>query len=60
MFSAEAAKPAEDAPKAEEKKAEPEAAAASTPDLTPEEIKKGQDEWGIKYDDECLKFEKEW
>ena len=21
---------------------------------------KGQAEWGIKYDDECLKFEKEW
>ena len=20
----------------------------------------GQAEWGIKYDDECLKFEKEW
>ena len=20
----------------------------------------GEGEWGIKYDDECLKFEKEW
>ena len=27
---------------------------------TPEEIEKGRQEWGIKYDDECLKFEKEW
>ena len=27
---------------------------------TKEEIEKGREEWGIKYDDECLKFEKEW
>jgi hypothetical protein len=57
MFSAEAAKPAEEVPKAEEKKEQPVAAA---PEFTPEEYKKGQEEWGIKYDDECLKFEKEW
>ena len=25
-----------------------------------EEIDAGRAEWGIKYDDECLKFEKEW
>ena len=30
------------------------------PKITKEEIEKGQAEWGIKYDDECLKFEKEW
>lgn len=34
--------------------------AASVPEPTPEEIEKGRHEWGIKYDDECLKFEKEW
>lgn len=27
---------------------------------TKEEIEHGRSEWGIKYDDECLKFEKEW
>jgi hypothetical protein len=27
---------------------------------TEAEKAKGQAEWGIKYDDECLKFEKEW
>ena len=27
---------------------------------TQAEIEKGREEWGIKYDDECLKFEKEW
>ena len=27
---------------------------------TAAEIAAGQEEWGIKYDDECLKFEKEW
>ena len=27
---------------------------------TKEEVAAGQAEWGIKYDDECLKFEKEW
>ena len=26
---------------------------------TQDEIEKGRQEWGIKYDDECLKFEKE-
>ena len=29
-------------------------------DPTKEEIATGKVEWGIKYDDECLKFEKEW
>ena len=38
------------APAEEEKKAE-EPAAKSTI---------GDGEWGIKYDDECLKFEQEW
>ena len=27
---------------------------------TEEELAAGQAEWGVKYDDECLKFEKEW
>ena len=27
---------------------------------TKEEIENGRQEWGVKYDDECLKFEKEW
>ena len=27
---------------------------------TKEEIEQGRAEWGLKYDDECLKFEKEW
>ena len=27
---------------------------------TKEELEAGRVEWGIKYDDECLKFEKEW
>ena len=31
-----------------------------TEEPTAAEIAKGQEEWGIKYDDECLKFEKEW
>lgn len=30
------------------------------PEPTKEELASGQAEWGIKYDDECLKFEKEW
>ena len=30
------------------------------PEPTKEEIEAGRAEWGIKYDDECLKFEKEW
>ena len=28
--------------------------------FTKEEIEQGRQEWGIKYDDECLKFQKEW
>ena len=28
--------------------------------FTPEELEAGKETWGIKYDDECLKFEKEW
>ena len=28
--------------------------------FTKEEIEHGRQEWGLKYDDECLKFEKEW
>lgn len=28
--------------------------------FTEEELAKGREQWGIKYDDECLKFEKEW
>ena len=27
---------------------------------TEEELAAGQAEWGVKYNDECLKFEKEW
>ena len=34
--------------------------AASVPEPTKEEIEAGRSEWGLKYDDECLKFEKEW
>jgi hypothetical protein len=34
--------------------------AAKTPEPTPEELEKNRHEWGIKYDDECFKFEKEW
>ena len=30
------------------------------PEPTKEEVEAGRVEWGIKYDDECLKFEKEW
>ena len=41
--------------------AEPEAEAkAQVPEPTKEEVEAGRVEWGIKYDDECLKFEKEW
>ena len=29
-------------------------------EFTPEELEKGRQQWGIQYDDECLKFEKEW
>ena len=45
MFSADQAKP-------EGKEAKGE--------FTKEEIEKGRAEWGIKYSDEALKFEKEW
>ena len=34
--------------------------AAEVPAPTKEEIEAGRAEWGIKYNDECLKFEKEW
>lgn len=27
---------------------------------TEKELEQGRAEWGIKYNDECLKFEKEW
>lgn len=30
------------------------------PDPTPAELDKGRQQWGIEYNDECLKFEKEW
>jgi len=30
------------------------------PEPTQEEKEKARHEWGLKYDDECLKFEKEW
>jgi len=33
---------------------------ASVSEPSQEEIEKGRHEWGIKYNDECLKFEKEW
>jgi hypothetical protein len=29
-------------------------------DATEKEKEQGRAEWGIKYNDECLKFEKEW
>ncbi len=51
FFSEETQKAAPvEEPKVESASAEPTAA----------EIEKGREEWGIKYDDECLKFEKEW
>lgn len=37
-----------------------EQAASTIPEPTEAEKEKGRQEWGIKYDDECLKFEKEW
>lgn len=49
FFSAEEA--AGEAAKTEEKIVDP---------PTKEEIEQGRKEWGIQYDDECLKFEKEW
>ena len=36
------------------------AAQTEVPEPTKEELEAGRIEWGIKYDDECLKFEKEW
>lgn len=36
------------------------AKAFSTEKPSAEEQAAGRAEWGIKYDDECLKFEKEW
>ena len=36
------------------------ARAFSTEKPSEEELAAGRAEWGIKYDDECLKFEKEW
>ena len=30
------------------------------PEPTKEELETGRAEWGLKYDDECFKFEKEW
>ena len=34
--------------------------AAPVEEPTPAEVEANKEEWGIKYDDECLKFEKEW
>ena len=36
------------------------AKAPEKPEPTAAEVEAGRAEWGIKYDDECLKFEKEW
>ena len=58
VFSADAPKAAEKA--AEEAPAEDKKEASSVPEPTKEELEAGRLEWGIKYDDECLKFEKEW
>lgn len=30
------------------------------PEPTKEELEANKSEWGLKYDDECFKFEKEW
>jgi hypothetical protein len=38
----------------------PEAEAAPVQPPTKEELEQGNKEWGIKYNDECLQFEKEW
>lgn len=35
-------------------------AQTEVPPPTQEEVEAGRSEWGIKYDDDCLKFEKEW
>ena len=32
----------------------------SVPEPTQEELAANREQWGIKYDDECFKFEKEW
>ena len=32
----------------------------AAPEPTAAEVAANREEWGIKYDDECLKFEKEW
>ena len=37
-----------------------EEAAAETPEPTQAEKEEGRKQWGIQYNDECLKFEKEW
>lgn len=37
-----------------------EQAAQTIPEPTEAEKEKGRHEWGLKYNDECLKFEKEW
>ena len=50
FFSEETQKAPVEEPKVETASTEPTAA----------EIEKSREEWGIKYDDECLKFEKEW
>lgn len=34
--------------------------AAQTPEPTKSEVEEGRKQWGIQYNDECLKFEKEW
>ena len=38
----------------------PKEKASAVPEPTKEEIEEGRKQWGIQYDDECLKFEKEW
>jgi hypothetical protein len=35
-------------------------AAAEIPEPTKAELEEGRKQWGIQYNDECLKFEKEW
>ena len=46
---------------APEGEAKPEAAGtASVPEPTEAELEQGRQQWGLQYDDECLKFEKEW
>ena len=38
----------------------PKEEAKSAVEPTAAEVEANREEWGIKYDDECLKFEKEW